>query len=69
MIETTILPIVKNTYGNLADNNNYRSIAIATIVSKFLSSLFHINARSSYTHVIINLDLDQSSVQNYVFIH
>ena len=30
----TIVPIIKNKCGNLADSNNYNLIAIATIVSK-----------------------------------
>ena len=34
MIETTIVLIIKNKCGNLADSNNYSPIAIATIVSK-----------------------------------
>ena len=32
LIETTIAPIVKNKSGNLSDSNNYRPIALATIV-------------------------------------
>ena len=32
MIETTIVPIVKNKSGNLSDSNSYRSIALATII-------------------------------------
>ena len=38
-METTIVPIVKNKCGNLADSNNYRPIAIATIVSKLFESI------------------------------
>ena len=34
MIKTTIVPVIKNKCGNLADSNNYRPIAIATYVSK-----------------------------------
>ena len=33
LIETTIVPIVQNKSGNLSDSNNYRPIALATIVS------------------------------------
>ena len=39
LIETTIVPIVKNKSGNLSDSNNYRPIALATIVSKILGSV------------------------------
>ena len=42
MIETIIVPIVKNKCGNLSDNNNYRPIALATIISKlFESAILH----------------------------
>ena len=39
MIETTNEPIIKNKCYNLADSNNYWSIAIATIVSKLSESV------------------------------
>ena len=39
MIKTTIVPVVKNTCGNLADSSDYRPIAIATIVSKLYESI------------------------------
>ena len=39
LIETTTVPIVKNKSGNLSDSNNYRPIALATIVSKILESV------------------------------
>ena len=39
MIETTIVPIVKNISGNLSDSSNYRPIALATLVSKMFESV------------------------------
>ena len=39
MMETTIVPIIQNKFGNLADSNNYRLIAIVTIVSKLFESV------------------------------
>ena len=39
LIETTIVLIVNNKFGNLSDSNNYRPIALATIVSKILESV------------------------------
>ena len=39
MIETTIVPIVKNKSGNLSDSSNYRPIALATIESKMFESV------------------------------
>ena len=38
MIETIIVPIVKNKCGNLSDSNNCRPIALATIISKLFES-------------------------------
>ena len=39
MIETTIVPIVKNKSGNLSDSSNYRPMSLATIVSKMFESV------------------------------
>ena len=39
MIETTIVPIVKNKSGNLSDSSNYRPIALATIIFKMFESV------------------------------
>ena len=39
MIETTIVPIVKNKSGNISDSINYRPIALATIMSKMFESV------------------------------
>ena len=39
LLETTIVPVIKNKCGSLTDCNNYRTIAIATITSKLLESI------------------------------
>ena len=39
LLETTIVPVIKNKCGSLTDCNNYRPIAIATITSKLLESI------------------------------
>ena len=39
IIKTTIVPIVKNTCGNISESNNYRPIALATIISKLFESI------------------------------
>ena len=36
---TTIVPIVKNKCGNISESNNYRPIALATIISKLFESV------------------------------
>ena len=38
IIETIIVPIVKNKCENLSDSNNYGPIALATIMSKLFKS-------------------------------
>ena len=35
-IKTSIIPILKNRYGDTSDKNNYRPIAIATVMSSYL---------------------------------
>ena len=39
MVETIIVPIVKNKCGNLCDSNNYKPIALATLISKLFESV------------------------------
>ena len=39
LLETTIVPVIKNKCGSLTDSNNYRPIAVATITSKLLDSI------------------------------
>ena len=39
LIETTFVPIIKkNKAGKLSSGNNYRPIALANVISKYLSS-------------------------------
>ena len=69
-METTVVTTIKNKCGNLADSNNYRPILpLLLLYPSFLRLLFYTNARSSCTLVIISLDLNQSTLQYYVFIH
>ena len=39
LVETTVVPIVKNRCGNLSDSNNYSLIAMVIITSKVLESV------------------------------
>ena len=39
MIKTTIVHIVKNKCGNISESNDYRPIAVATIISKLFESV------------------------------
>ena len=64
MIETTIVPIIKNKCGNLAGSNNYRPIAIATIVSNLFESVILYKCEE-----FDSSDLNLSTVLNYVFTH
>ena len=49
MIETTIVLIVKNKCVNITDSNNYRPIALATIVSKLFGSILLIKCEQYLT--------------------
>ena len=51
MIETTIVLIVKNKCGNITDSNNYRPIALATIVSKLFESVFLLKCEQYLTTI------------------
>ena len=39
LIETTIVPIIKNKCGNISSSSNCRSIALAIIIYKLLESI------------------------------
>jgi hypothetical protein len=39
MIQTLVVPIVKNKTGDVADKNNYRAISLATVISKVLTDI------------------------------
>ena len=39
LIQITIVPIIKNKCGSISSSNNYRPIALATIISKLLESI------------------------------
>ena len=67
MIETTIVPIVKNKSGNLSDSSNYRPIALATIVSKMFESVLLFNAEYLFTSDN-QFGFKSSQVLTYVFI-
>ena len=65
LLETTIVPVIKNKCGSLTDCNFYRPIAIATITSKLLESLYCFSVKSNFLLLIINLDLRQATVLSF----
>ena len=46
MIKTTIVPIVKNNCGNISESNNYRPIALATIISRLFESVLLLKCKN-----------------------
>ena len=39
MLDSVIIPLVKNKCGDLSDKNNYRPIAISCIISKVVENI------------------------------
>ena len=68
-METTIVPIIRNKCGNLADSNNYRLIAIVTIVSKLFESIVLYKCEEFLYTCDNPFEFKPSTVQNYAFIH
>ena len=64
LIETTIVPIIKNKCGNI----NYRLIAIATIIFKLLESIL-LNVKNIYAPAQFSLDLKRHMELSCVYIH
>ena len=48
LIETTIVPIIKNKAGDLSSGNNYRPIALANVKSKVFESLILLRCKQFY---------------------
>ena len=67
MIETIIVPIVKHKCGNLSDSNNYRPIALATIISKLFESAILLKCKMFLDTCLTNLDLRRGIVQICAF--
>ena len=66
MTDTIIVRIVKNKCGNLCDSNNYKPIALATIMSKLFKSII-LNVKRFVKHALINLVLMMVTVQKLLF--
>ena len=65
MINSVILPVVKNKSGDLTDKNNYRPIALSSIASKVFEHIIILRLEEYLW--IINLDLNQVIQQIFVF--
>ncbi|XP_045453470.1 uncharacterized protein LOC123662711 [Melitaea cinxia] len=39
MLDTIVVPIIKNRTGNIADKGNYRTISLATVIAKVFDSV------------------------------
>ena len=69
LIETTIVPIIKNKAGDLSSGNNYRPIALANVISKVFESLILLRCVQFLTTAIINLVLSRDTALISAFIH
>ena len=68
IIETTIVPIVKNKSGNLSDSSNYRPIDLLQLCPKCLSLFYYLNVQNIYLLLTINLVSNNHTVLTYAFI-
>ena len=71
MLNSVIIPLVKNKCGDLSDKNNYRPIALSSIISKnfehvILSVICHAS-KNICGLTTINLDLNLAMELTYVF--
>ena len=69
MINSIIVPLVKNRCGNLTDKNNYRPIALSSITSKVFEHIILQGLKNIYGPLIINLVSSQAIQQTSVFMH
>ena len=69
LLDTTIVPVIKNKCGSLTDSNNYRPIAIATISSKLLESVILMKCEEYLFTSDNQLDLRRNTVLNFVYTH
>jgi len=63
LMETIVVPIIKNKKGLIADKDNYRPIAITSVVSKILEYYCWIDYSFSWKLLIISLELKVNMVQ------
>jgi len=56
-LNTTILPICKNKNGNMSETSNYRSVAVAAVVSKLLEHFIVSSISPLFEPQTINLVL------------
>ena len=69
LLETTIVPVIKNKCGCLTESNNYRPIAIATITSKLLEPIILLKCEEYFFTSDINLNLWQATVLSFAYTH
>ena len=62
ILETVIIPVIKNKSGDATDKHNYRPLAISTTMSKVLELLMLHKLILIYTLLIINLVLNKTMV-------
>ena len=68
LTDTVCVPIVKYKTKNISDKGNYRPIALASVVSKYLKCLFALNLNRFCIRPIITLVFMPITLQTCVFI-
>ena len=67
MINSVIVPLVKNKYSILTDKNNYRPIALSSIASKVFDHVIILRLEEYLWTNNNQLDLNQAIQQIFVF--
>ena len=63
LTDTVLVPIVEDKTKNISDKGNYRPIALASVVSKYLKCLFALNLNRFCIRPIISLVLKPITLQ------
>ena len=67
MINSVIIPLIKNKCGDQTDKNNYRPIVLSSIISKVIEHIIAQRLRFIYGQTTINLVLNRAIPLIFVF--
>ena len=69
MLDSVIVPLVKNRNGDLSDKNNYRPIALSSTISKVFEKVILYRLEEYLGRQTTNLVLKLVTLLTYVYMH